>query len=57
MRTCKNPCKTTQTHDKTAPLTIAGAVFTGMGMGTKKYTQGLPVSCLTDQTQPFCGAE
>ena len=39
--------RTGQTHGSTAPLTIAGAVFMGMGEGTQKYTQGLPVSCLT----------
>jgi hypothetical protein len=32
----------------TVPVPVGGMVFVGTGMGTTKYTRGLPVSCLTD---------
>jgi hypothetical protein len=31
----------------TVPVPTGGTVFAGMGMGTTKYTRGLPVSCLS----------
>jgi hypothetical protein len=37
----------TKTHGYSIPLTVTGAVFTGVGRGMRKYTQGLPVSCLS----------
>jgi hypothetical protein len=32
----------------TIPVPAGGTVFVGTGMGTTKYTQGLPMSCLSD---------
>jgi hypothetical protein len=39
----------TKTHGYIVPLTITGVVFTGTGRGMRKYTRGLPVSCLSEQ--------
>jgi hypothetical protein len=43
----------TKTHGYTVPLTVTGAVFTGTGRGIRKYTWGLPVSCLTHPGHPM----
>jgi hypothetical protein len=37
----------------TVPIPAGGTVFAGMGMGTTKYTWGLPVSCLSHLIRSF----